>query len=315
MDKLAGMAIFARVVESGSFTSAAAQLVMSKSAVSKAVAALEDRLGARLLNRTTRRLALTEVGRAFYERCARIVAEAEEAELAVTRLQDTPRGTLRVNAPVSFGVRHLAPAISDFMARHPELSVDIDLVDRYIDLIEEGYDLALRIASELPDSSLIARRITNNEMVVCASPAYWNRRGRPARPEDLANHDCVTYAYSRSPGEWPLRGPDGSRVSVRVSGRLHSNNGDIALSAALAGHGVAHLPRFLCGPHLATGELERVLADAVPPPSGIYAVYPHNRHLSAKVRAFVSFLLERFGAGCDWDHPPGCESVRHARSA
>jgi DNA-binding transcriptional LysR family regulator len=299
MDKLTGMAIFARVVEAQSFTAAAAQLGMSRSAVSKAIAGLEDRLGARLLNRTTRRLALTEVGRAFYERCARIVADAEDAELAVSRLQAAPRGILRVNAPVSFGVLHLAPALPDFMQRYPELRVEIDLADRTVDLIEEGYDLAVRIGA-LADSSLIARRLADNHMVVCAAPAYWQRRGRPGEPRDLAGHACITYAYQRSPNEWPFVGPAG-RFTVRVEGPLLSNNGDLALVAALAGLGVVVLPCFLCGPHLAAGRLEPVLADWMPPPTGIHAVYPHGRHLSAKVRAFVDFLVERFGTQPAWD--------------
>lgn len=301
MDKLTGMAVFAQVVEAESFTGAATRLGMSKSAVSKAISGLEDRLGARLLNRTTRRLALTEVGRAFYERCARIVAEAEEAELAVTRLQDVPRGTLRVNAPVSFGILHLGPALAAFMCRYPELAVEIELVDRFVDVIEEGYDVVVRIAESLPDSSLIARRITDNEMIICASPEYWARRGRPRAPEDLAGHDCITYAYERTPNEWPFVSAGGERRMVRVRGRLHTNNGDVALRAALAGIAVIRTPRFIGGPDLAAGRLEEVLADAKPPPSRVFAVYPHNRHLSAKVRAFVDFLLERFGPGCDWD--------------
>ena len=305
MDKLARMAVFAKVVEAESFTVAASQLGISKSAVSKAIAALEDRLGARLLNRTTRRLSLTEVGRAFYERCARVVAEAEEAELAVTRLQETPRGVLRINAPVSFGLLHLGPALADFMIRYPDLAVEIDVVDRFVDLVDEGYDLAVRIAQALPDSTLIARRIGDHEMVTCASPAHWQANGRPETPQDLGRHACVTYAYNRSPNDWSFVGPDGTRLVVRVSGRLHTNNGDLAMHAALAGVGVIRLPRFICGPLLASGRLERVLDEWMPPPSGIYALYPHNRHLSAKVRVFVDFLVERFGAGCDWDHPPG----------
>jgi DNA-binding transcriptional LysR family regulator len=299
MDKLTGMAIFARVVEAQSFTAAAAQLGTSRSAVSKAIAGLEDRLGARLLNRTTRRLALTEVGRAFYERCARIVAEAEDAELAVSRLQAAPRGTLRINAPVSFGVLHLAPALPDFMQRYPELRVEIDLADRTVDLIEEGYDLAVRIGA-LPDSSLIARRLADNDMVVSAAPSYWQRRGRPGEPRDLVGHACITYAYQRSPNEWPFVGPAG-RFTVRVEGPLLSNNGDLALAAALAGLGVVVLPCFLCGPELADGRLEPVLADWMPPPTGIHAVYPHGRHLSAKVRAFIDFLVERFGTQPTWE--------------
>jgi DNA-binding transcriptional LysR family regulator len=298
MDKLTGMAIFARVVEAQSFTAAAAQLGMSRSAVSKAIAGLEDRLGARLLNRTTRRLALTEVGQGFYERCARIVAEAEEADLAVSRLQVAPRGTLRLSAPVSFGNLHLAPALPDFMRRYPELRVEIDLADRTIDLLDEGYDLALRIGA-LPDSSLIARRLADNHMVLCAAPSYWQRRGRPHEPRDLAGHACITYAYQRNPSEWPFAGPGGP-FTVRVDGPLRSNNGDLSLAMALAGLGVVVVPRFLCGSHLADGRLEPVLQDWMPPPTGIHAVYPHGRHLSAKVRAFVDFLVERLGPQPAW---------------
>jgi DNA-binding transcriptional LysR family regulator len=305
MDRLTGMEVFARVVEAASFTTAAAQLGMSKSAVSKTVTALENRLGARLLNRTTRRLALTEVGEAYYQRCARIVAEAEEAELAVTRLQATPRGTLRVNAPVSFGVLHLGPALPAFMAAYPELRVDIALTDRFVDLVDEGYDLVVRISERLPDSSLIARRLADNEVVICASPDYWARAGRPDRPEALAGHRCLTYSYSPAPHEWPFVDPDGMRFTVRVTSPLLSNNGEVSLQAALAGQGVIRLPRFICGPHLARGDLTAVLETFMPPPAGIFVLYPHNRHLSAKVRAFVDFLVERFRPGaCDWDRPP-----------
>jgi DNA-binding transcriptional LysR family regulator len=301
VDRLAGMAVFARVIEAESFTAAARQLGMSKSAVSKTVAALEDRLGARLLNRTTRRLALTEVGRAFYERCARVLAEAEEAELAVARLQAAPRGTLRVNAPVSFGTLHLGPALADFMLRHPELKVDIEFADRFVDLIEEGYDVAVRIA-QLADSSLIARRIADNRMAICASPEYWLRRGRPTEPHELARHACITYTYHRTPNEWSFAGPEG-HFTVRVDGPLRTNNGEVTLAALRAGVGVGALPRFICGRDLASGQLEAVLTGWMPPPAGIYAVYPHNRHLSAKVRAFVDFLVERFGAAPAWERP------------
>ena len=299
MDKLTGMAVFARVVEAQSFTTAATQLGMSRSAVSKAIAGLENRLGARLLNRTTRRLALTEVGQAFYERCARIVAEAEDAELAVSRLQAAPRGVLRLSAPVSFGILHLAPALPGFMQRYSELRVEIDLADRMVNLIEEGYDLAVRIGA-LPDSSLIARRLADNNMVVCAAPSYWRRRGKPSEPRDLTGHACLTYAYQRNPNEWPFVGP-GGRFNVRVDGPLLSNNGDLSIAAALAGLGIVVSPCFLCGSHLAEGRLEAVLQDWMPPPGGIHAVYPHGRHLSAKVRAFVDFLVERFGPQPAWE--------------
>jgi DNA-binding transcriptional LysR family regulator len=210
---------------------------------------------------------------------------------------------LKVNAPVSFGILHLGPALADFMARYPELKVEIEFTDRFVDLVEEGFDLAVRIAS-LPDSSLVARRLADNPMAVCAAPSYWDRRGRPSTPSDLGRHDCITYAYNANPNEWPFVDAAGRRVGVRVSGPLHTNNGDVSLRAALGGLGVVLLPRFICGPDLGAGRLEPVLESWMPPPSGIFALYPHNRHLSAKVRAFVDFLAERFGPGRDWDHPP-----------
>ena len=305
IDRLAGMAVFAKVVEAESFTAAASQLGMSKSAVSKAVTALEDRLGARLLNRTTRRLALTEAGRAFYESCARIVADVEQAEIAVAHLQQTPRGVLRVNAGVSFGIRHVGPAVPDFMALHPEIAIEMELTDRYVDLIEEGFDVVVRIANDLQDSSLIARKLADNAMVIAATPAYWARHSKPGEPRDLAGHACITYAYNPSPRDWPFVDVDGRRFTARVAGRLHTNNGDASLCAALAGQGVVRLPRFICGPALAAGALEAVLQEWMPPPAGIYAMYPHSRHLSSKVRVFVDFLVARFNEACDWDRPPG----------
>jgi DNA-binding transcriptional LysR family regulator len=289
MDNLSGMAVFAQVVESRSFTAAAQRLGMSKAAVSKQVSRLEERLGARLLNRTTRRLSLTEIGAAFYERCARIVAEAEEAELAVTRLHAAPRGTLRVDAPVSFGLQYLAPILPAFMAQNPELSVDLTFNDRFVDLVEEGYDVAVRIA-RLPDSSLVARKLSESRALVCAAPGYWQRRGRPVHPADLAAHNCFAYSYLATRNEWRFRGPDGP-ASVRISGSLTANNGDVLREAAVAGLGVAMLPAFMVCDELRAGRLEPVLRDFEADPVGIQAVYPHNRHLSAKVRAFIDHLV------------------------
>ncbi|MBT6118686.1 MAG: LysR family transcriptional regulator, partial [Rhodospirillaceae bacterium] len=195
MDHLAGMAVFAKVVEARSFTAAAEQLGLSKSAVSKQISRLEDRLGIRLLNRTTRRLSLTEAGAAYYERCARIVAEAEAADLAITHLQSEPRGVLQVNAPMSFGIAHVAPAIPDFLERYPELRVDMTLNDRVVDLVDEGFDVAIRIGA-LADSSLIARRLAESRMVAVAAPGYLQRHGAPDRPEDLERHNCLSYSYT-----------------------------------------------------------------------------------------------------------------------
>lgn len=295
MDHLTGMAVFATVVSAGSFTAAAARLGLSKSAVSKAVTRLENRLGAQLLNRTTRQLSLTEIGRAYYERAARVVSEAEEAELAVTRLQTAPRGTLRVNAPLTFGYRHLGRALPAFADRYPELTVDLTLNDRRVDVVEEGYDVVLRIG-RLQDSALIARRIADSRAAVVATPDYWDRAGRPERVEQLADHACMLYTYGTDMTAWRFAAADGRTVSVPVSGPLQANNGDVILEAALAGLGVARLPTFICGGALADGRLEEVTCDLQPPLEGIHALYPANRHLSAKVRAFVDFLVRRFMA-------------------
>lgn len=292
-DRLSGFTLFAAVVEAGSFTAAAAGLGMTKSAVSKAVSRLEARLGARLLNRTTRRLRLTEAGRSFHERCVRILAEAEEAEQAVSDLQLAPRGTLRINAPVIFGMQYLAALLPDFMVRYPDLAVEVSLNDRYVDLVEEGYDVAVRIG-RLADSSLVARRLCESRHVVCAAPGYWERRGRPGRPADLAAHDCLLYSYLSTGDQWRFEGPDGP-VSVRVSGPLSSNNGDVLRVAALAGRGVVLLPLFSCWRDLAAGRLEAALAEFVCPAGGLHAVYPPDRRPPAKVRAFVDFLVARLG--------------------
>ncbi len=299
MDTLTGMALFAKVVETGGFSAAAVALGRSKSAVSKQVARLEERLGARLLNRTTRRLALTEVGAAYYERCTRILAEVEEAERAVGHLHAEPRGTLRVSVPVSFGIAHVAPALPAFMDRYPDLAVDLTFGDRIVDLIDEGFDAAVRIA-RLPESTLVARRLAPFRRVVCAAPAYWRRHGVPDRPQDLTEHQCLRYAYLQTGDDWPFRGPAGA-FSVTVSGRLRTNNGDALRAAAVAGLGVCLSPTFIVADDLRAGRLQTVLADFEEGDLAVYAVYPHSRHLSAKVRAFVDFLAERFGPKPYWD--------------
>lgn len=293
--------VFVRIAETGSFSAAARDLGLSKSAASKKLAALEDRLGARLFNRTTRRLSLTEAGSDFLERAQRILAELEEAEQAAGRLTDEPRGVLRVNAPMSFGIRHVAPALADFMMRYPDLAVTLDLDDRRVSLIEEGYDVAVRIA-DLPDSSLVARKLAPARRVVCASPAYWAERGIPAHPRELARHNCLIYAYLPAQNDWRFHGPGGT-VTVRVNGNLKANNGDVLREAALAGLGVCLAPTFLVGDDIRAGRLQAVLDAFADESLAIYAVYPHRRHLSAKVRAFVDFLAGRFGPEPYWDAP------------
>ncbi|MDH3595666.1 MAG: LysR family transcriptional regulator [Rhodospirillales bacterium] len=300
MPDLSAMAVFARVVETESFTRAAEELRLSKSAVSKQVSRLEDRLGVRLLNRTTRRLSLTEAGAAFYGGCQKTLSEAEAAEQAVTHLAMAPRGVLRVAAPMSFGFQHVGPALPDFLSACPELTLDLALNDRMVDLVEEGYDVAIRIGV-LADSSLVARRLAPSRLVLCAAPGYLAERGRPAAPEDLARHDCASYSYRTAGPEWRFRGPDGLH-RVKVSGRLAVNNGDVLLAAALGGLGVVMLPSFIAGGGLRAGGLVRVLPDwRVAEEANVYAVYPASRNLSPKVRVFVDFLAARFGEPPYWD--------------
>ena len=307
MEGLSAYAAFQKVVETGSFTAAAQALGITKSAVSKHVSRLEDRLGIRLLDRTTRRLRPTEVGAAFHQRISRILSDIEEAEDAAASLQAEPRGTLRVNAPVSFGVRHLGPLLNGFLDSHPGLSVDLVLNDRVVDLIDEGFDMAVRIA-DLADSSLIARRLAPARRVVCAAPDYWARHGKPRSPEELSGHECLAYSYMPGSREWIFG--SGSRA---VAGRLTANNGDLLSAAAVAGLGVILSPTFIVGDDLRAGRLETALEEWEGPPLSIHAVYPHNRHLSAKVRAFVDYLIECSGAHPYWDE--GIPDMRTAISA
>jgi DNA-binding transcriptional LysR family regulator len=296
MEDLERMAIFARVVEAKSFSAAARRLGMSKSLVSKQVARLERSLGARLLNRTTRTMSVTEVGAVFYEHCARMLDEVEEARLAVSRLHGEPRGTLKITAPVAFGTLHVAPALPDFLARYPDLSIDMTITDRFADLAEDGYDVALRIAKD-PGQNLVARRLAPVNRNVCATSDYFQRHGVPRTPHDLAHHNCLTYTYL---DQWHLRGPDGE-LAVPTSGNLRLNDDEALSQAVLGGLGVALLPTFIIGKDLQAGRLQSVLAQYVPLERHVYAVYLPNRHLSPKVRVFIDFLLERFGSPPYWD--------------
>jgi len=297
--QLEAMVIFAEVVEAEGFTAAARNLGISKSAVSKQVGRLEDHLGVRLLNRTTRRLSVTEAGATYYEACRRVVDEAESAERAVSDLSAAPRGRLKLNAPMSFGFLHLAPAIPAFHARYPQITVDAAMNDRFVDLVEEGFDLAIRIGS-LGDSSLVARRLATCHAVLCAAPQYLARRGRPERPEDLADHDCLLYANHPNPHEWQLLGPQGPQ-KVRIDGPLTANNGDVLCRAAVGGMGITRLPTFIVGDQLRSGALEVVLPRFPQAAEGIHAVFPHSRNLSVKVRVFVDFLADSFGPQPYWD--------------
>lgn len=300
MDKLDDMAAFIKVVDARSFTAAADRLGLSKSVISRRISDMEDRLGARLLNRTTRKLSLTEVGQAFYERCVRIAADVEEAERAVGDLHGTPRGRLRINAPVSFGRLHLAPAIVAFLELYPAIEIDIELNDRYVDLLEDGYDLAVRIG-RLRDSSLVARKLAPCRRAVVASPEYLRRHGVPAAPDDLTRHNCLLYTNVATAEQWQFADEDGGVRAIKVGGSMRANNGDLTCAAAVAGMGIAILPTFLCGASLAAGQLTALDLKLHTADSGVYAIYPQNRHLSSKVRTFVDFLVARFGATPYWD--------------
>jgi DNA-binding transcriptional LysR family regulator len=299
MDRLGAIQVFAQVVESGSFAKAAERLGLSTSAASRQVAELEGHLQTRLLNRTTRKVSLTETGRAFYERSVQLLADLAEAEQEASRAAVEPRGTVRLTTSVNFGVRHVAPAIADFLAEHPGVRFDVSLSDRVVDLVEEGFDLGIRIGTPGADN-LVARKLGETRLVPCASPAYLAAHGAPATPEDLARHNCFTYEYTSPRNVWRFRDRSGAERAVRVSGTLHSNNGDLLAEAAARGAGVVFEPAFIVGPDVRAGRLVPLLQEFVPLPVPIYAVYPSRKHLSAKVRRFVEFLIARFADAQDW---------------
>jgi DNA-binding transcriptional LysR family regulator len=298
MDRLAALEAFARVAETSSFSAAARGLNLSKSLISRQVSALEAELGARLISRTTRSLTLTEAGRGYYEQVTRILAQMEEADLSVSQLQATPRGRLRVNAPMSFSLLRLAPALPDFLALYPEIEVDMVMNDRRVDLLEEGFDLAIRIG-RLADSSLVARKLGAMQRFIVASPAYLAERGTPKVPADLRHHACLCYSNADTIDEWRFCEPDGRPVTIEVKGRVRANNGDLLRIAALRGLGFVDLPNFLLAADIESGALVPVLQDYIRQDGGIYAVYPHARYLPPKIRVFIDFLAERWG-GAEW---------------
>lgn len=298
MDKLESLRAFTRVVQHGSFSEAARELRLSRSAVSKYVGELEQQLGVQLLVRTTRSVAATESGLAYFERARAILADLEEADLAVTRLQAEPRGLLRVNAPMSFGTLHLGRAIADFMGLHPDLQIQLILSDAMVDPVQEGFDVTIRIA-DLPSSSLIARKIAPALPVACASPGYLAQHGTPRHPRDLRQHRCLAYGQITTGNTWKLAGADGEHV-IQLPWTLCANNGEVLRDAAVAGLGIALLPTFIVGPDLDQDRLQPILMDYRANDLSIYAIYPPTRHLSSKVRLFIDFLVDRFGRS-GWD--------------
>ena len=310
-DTLAEMSVFSRVVAAGSLSSAARELGLSPAVVSRRLAALEARLGVRLINRTTRSLHLTDEGTAYLETCSRILSEIEEADAAVAAGRGEPQGILRVALPASFGNQHVAPLIPGFAARHPKVKLVLSLSDRYVNVIEEGFDLAVRIA-ELEDSSLAARKLAPNRRVVCASPDYLRRHGTPRKPQELTQHNCLT-TTSELTMTWDYRHPDGAPASVRVSGRYSCDNWEVLRDWALAGLGVALKSTWDVRRHLEDGSLVPLLPGyTFASDVAIWAVYPHRRHLSAKTRVFIDFLAESFGPEPYWDRTAQGDLVSQA---
>jgi len=296
MDKLAGMAMFVRVVDSGSFAAAAERSRVSPTMVGKQIRAIEQRLGARLLHRTTRRQTLTEVGRLYYERCKHALAEVDLAESSASELQAQPKGRLRMIAPVGFGSDSLVPALVEFQSHYPEVAVDLTLDNRRYDLAAEGFELGIHIG-EIEDDSLVARRLPPYRRVLAASPEYLAQHGAPVRPEQLDAHRCLGLTYWRRSDYWALVGPGGERCRVDVHGHFTANNGNALRIAALHGAGIVLQPEALLAGDLAEGRLVAVLPGWSYVPSPTYLVYAQDRRPTAKLRAVIDFLMERFGRG------------------
>lgn len=289
MDRFQEMSVFAAVVDAGSFVGASDALEMSKPAVSRHVAELEARLGVRLLHRTTRRLSLTEEGEVFYARCKELLGELEEAEAEITSRTGKAAGQLKVSAPVSFGLLHLAPLWAGFMARHPDVVLDVTLSDRMVDLVEEGFDLAVRVA-RLPSSSLVGRKLSATRSVLCASPKYLKAHGTPRHPADLASHTVIAYSLLSTGDTWSFEGPEGT-VSVKVEPRMRTNSGDTCRAAALGHQGIIIQPTFLIGDDLRSGALVELMPQYRGIELGIYALYPTRKHVLPKVRLLVDHLV------------------------
>ncbi len=299
IDIVASMRVFAAVVDAGSFAGAADKLDLSRGMATRYVAQLEAHLGVRLLNRTTRKLSLTEAGTDYYQRATQVLAMVEEAETSVAQEASIPRGTLRVTSSQAFGVRHLGWAIAEYLQRYPGVQIDVTLNDRVVDLVEEGFDLAVRVGARI-EPGLVARKLAPARMVACASPGYLKKHGAPKSPEELDKHNCLSYAYWSLQNEWQFR-RKGVERKVRISGNLRGNNGDILSTAAIEGLGVILHPSFLVYEALREKKLVRILSDWKVDDLTVFAVYPNRKFLPPKVRSFIDFLTERFGPEPYWD--------------
>jgi DNA-binding transcriptional LysR family regulator len=299
MDTIEGMRTFVAVARAGSFTAAGERLGRSTALVSKYVGQLEERLQLRLLERTTRSLRLTEIGSTYLERAEALLEQFDELETALGESHSAPSGKLRVSASLTFGEFYIASMVSKFVCRFPEVSVDLGLTDRFVNLVDEGVDVAIRI-SEMPDSSMIARRLCPSRIVCCAAPSYLERRGHPEVPKDLRTHDCIIDRNLRNANSWPFV-VEGKRVSVKTSGRVSVNGAGAARAVAVEGAGIGLIPSFAIGDDLRAGRLVPLLTEHDALSMSVYAIYPHRQHLAAKTRAFVDFLADSFGPEPSWD--------------
>jgi DNA-binding transcriptional LysR family regulator len=303
MFRLTSLTVFGQVVESGGFSAAGRRLNMSVTMVSNHVQSLEDRLGVRLLNRTTRKVSLTEIGKTYYERSKQILSDLEEADRIADALNSTPRGSLRIFTSAA-QVRFLSPIVGEFLSLYPAISVDLTVGEGMVDLVEFGYDLAI-MATSPPESSLVVRRLTPWRHIVCCAPSYLDAHPVPQTPADLASHNCLRYAYYPYGSDWRFEAPKGKAEVVRVGGNVMTNNGEMLRTLAIAGHGVFLAPSFLVGEDVQSGRLIRLLPNHRPVEFTIDAVYPHRHHLSSKVRAFIDLLAERFVQHRKWMNPAG----------
>lgn len=293
MDRLTEMEAFATVVDQGGFTDAAKKMGISKSAVSKHVSSLEARLGARLLNRTTRRVSPTEIGLAYYDRARRVLNDAGEADALVTSMQSAPSGLLRISVATDFGVNHLSPVLGDFLQQYPEITVNMVLNNRFVELISEGFDMAIRVG-ELEDSTLRARKLTQTTKRMIGAPSYFEKYGRPQKIDDLNEHKLLHYSNQASGNVWKITAPSGEKRQIRTAGWLTVNDGQSLLNAAISGLGIAYLPSYLFKPAIDAGLVVDAIPELPEERLGIYAVYPPGRFTQPKVRAFIDFLVDSF---------------------
>jgi DNA-binding transcriptional LysR family regulator len=300
MDRLEAEKMFVAVVETGSFTAAAERMRTSSGQASKLVSRLEGVLGVRLLSRTTRALNPTEAGQAYFDRLRPLLEEFDNLDAAVRDASHAPRGRLRLTAPLTFGIREVAPALNDFARSFAEIELDVSFSDRVVNLVDEGFDLAVRVGKP-GDSSMIARKLCDMRIVVVGSPAYLGGHGEPKTPADLVGFDCIIDSNFRDPGHWPFHNAVGTPFTVQVQGRIRYSNAEACLNAAEAGFGLACVPSFIAGESLRAGRTHQILKAFEPSPYGVHALYPHSRHLAGKVRVLVDFLAERYRGTPHWD--------------